>query len=83
MTDSLRGVAWCALFVAAIILPGAVFAAGSEDTAATADTEAAGEAFNFEQAHGTYHWVTPTAFQQATGETVGSLQGGAAVGADW
>ena len=73
MTESLRGVAWCALFVAAIILPGAVFAAGSEDTAATADTEAAGEAFNFEQAHGTYHWVTPTAFQQATGETVGAF----------
>ena len=55
MTESMRGVAWCALFVAASILPAAVFAAGSEDTAATADAEAAGEAFNFEQAYGTYH----------------------------
>lgn len=72
MTESMRGAAWWALFVAASIVPAMVFAAGDEETAAT-ESAAAGEGFNYEQAFGTYHWVTPAAFTQATGETVGSF----------
>ena len=76
MTDSLRGAAWCVLFVAALILPAAVFAAGSEDTTATEEMEAmeTDGAFNYEHEYGTYHWVTPAAFQQATGQTVGTFK---------
>ena len=74
MTESLRGAAWCALFVAASILPAAVFAAGSEDTTAATDTAAAEGALNYEHEFGTYHWVTPAAFQQATGQTVGAYK---------
>ena len=74
MTESMRGAAWCALFVAALILPAAVFAAGSEETAATEEMEAMEGAFNYEHEYGTYHWVTPGAFQQATGQTVGAYQ---------
>ena len=74
MTESLRGAAWCALFVAALILPAAVFAAGSEETAATEEMEAMEGAFNYEHEYGTYHWVTPGAFQQATGQTVGAYK---------
>ena len=56
--------------MAAAILPGAVFAAGDEETAAAPAASAEG-AYNYEHEFGTYHWVTPGAFTQATGQTVG------------
>ena len=74
MTESARRVVWCALVAAASILPATAFAAGAEDTTAPAAAEVMAEAFNYEQAYGTYHWTTPAAFLQATGETVGDYQ---------